>query len=1314
MIDLNKLSPIKSKDPVINTFTWEGLRSAPQSVEELYSAHAVTHMSLGDTGKYVETLNRSVSVNKHCSVGAIVGPYGYGKTSTAIHVWREMQEKHNMLSIPPFEWLKLPDILEAVTGWVEYKLSQGPRQLIPNLRQIYEQYRAKALEEVAAELGLTVDRAREGYETGTINLDVTPPRVIAFLMDVCKLCTAEAGFSGLVVFVDELQETADNYASMKDFQSDLFAFTDKIPTQVGQLAVVFTMPDTLESTISTVREDIIHRLRQSSLYLRVEAIYGREFPRQLWEKYAQVFDFEDEKFAPITQNALDAIGQIAMRRDLGAGPRTVINALVEAVKHYEVALRPYSPLDLVNGFLEAKIVFEEQGKFSRAVRNALENRLVASKAEYERTIKMLAAFPRGCPRKTIAAQGLSVAFEQLVESSIYGDIIYAQAEGYTLRALLPIDVPIEPTYVRLVRDGFVRSYVPDRAHAQLAMQAFHRYVILDAIFQEGRSTQLDRWQYKGSSSVAGKDAKVYGLEGSFLHEYPYREVTITLVICRETLSPVWGERDGEINFTFELEYGIGDEAASRVLFAPEDCIPNEVVFQLNLMSKPATTLNIPRLSDLYPPEKMTPLFMLALLQYLDDIDEKIPAPEKTGELRVVRQRLVQYATQGLLGSELEVDARLGMQDVGPALIQAIFQRMCTSLYPNYRTLIGSSQWQKHIGIYVSALRDPGLTPSAVRGKEPLKTTKDHVTHLFGQTSKQTAQTLITQSLSTVTKLEWGRGRSEDAKIWFTMHPLEHEILRLVRESTYTDQRPEGTVHLLPALELFEIGRKQGYRREEVASTIELLSTRQYVTYNSETNSVEQLIRSVDDLRDSLQEGLEAVESEISGLQVVTGFDPQIYQSRIEQIRKGTQQLENPEDAEDLNSTLRSVETGLQKYISKTTDRLLAELRAEQGKVQRLLVVGVPDVLTLEIVGGQAPWGGSLEASRQRLRRRYDELITRYKGLALDIGQSLADLGQIGQRADDLIRVVKIHSDFYEQLEQLANQRGAISSYQRNLQAWKKLLQRSNQVHQDAVTARASFDEERFLNEANQIWNKITQEFADAPLDTLSDHETFFQPVSELEQRIETWKRKRREDFVAEKQDLENALARVGDERPRLNTNFDSYVSPEENRESLRREAIEHFVAVLMQCEQRYQQLHSEVIYAERVLQVAGTLSADTISASLTEARELRDTITSQLLSDEASRTQFTEGITRLRDALAEMADVAKTFITKRPPEGKSEGELLRIIQESAVDWTRGAELTEVILKLVASDPNFQLEQVMSDLQSLFKKNQVIIRIQPRR
>jgi hypothetical protein len=460
--------------------------------------------------------------------------------------------------------------------------------------------------------------------------------------------------------------------------------------------------------------------------------------------------------------------------------------------------------------------------------------------------------------------------------------------------------------------------------------------------------------------------------------------------------------------------------------------------------------------------------------------------------------------------------------------------------------------------------------------------------------------------------------------------------------------------------------------------------------------------------------LAVIETDIEALRQVAEFDPERYRSRIEQVRTGAQDLEDAESAEELNTTLRSMESGLRKYMSKTADKLLADLRAEVGQIQPMLSAGVPEELITPVTGGQAPWSGALEESRQRLRKRYDELVGKYKKLAQDIGASLAELGQVEARADYLVELVKAHATFQTQLAQLSEQRAAISANQSNLRAWKKLLQRSNQVHQDAVTAKASFDEAEFIDAAGEIWAQIIRSFKEAPLDTLSDHEPFSNSIAELERNIGEWQRKRRETFMAEKRRIENALDRLGDEQPRLKTNFDSYASPEDNRRDLRQEAVEHFQGILKQYEQRYQQLHSEVIYAERVQQITGTLTADAVSNALAGTQQLKDGITTETLSSETGLEAVAAKIAGLRDDLLQMTNTVMAFITKRAPERESEDELLRAVQESAVDPMRGVELREVILKLVAENPDFQLEQIMRDLQGLFMKNQVIIRIQARR
>jgi hypothetical protein len=71
-------------------------------------------------------------------------------------------------------------------------------------------------------------------------------------------------------------------------------------------------------------------------------------------------------------------------------------------------------------------------------------------------------------------------------------------------------------------------------------------------------------------------------------------------------------------------------------------------------------------------------------------------------------------------------------------------------------------------------------------------------------------------------------------------------------------------------------------------------------------------------------------------------------------------------------------------------------------------------------------------------------------------------------------------------------------------------------------------------------------------------------------------------------------------------------------------------------------------------------------------------------------------------------------VTLKPLEGKNEKELLKTIQASVKESAKGADLKEVIINIVSGNPDFELEQVMEDLVTLFKKNQIMIRIQPRR
>src|SRR5207253_7747858 len=93
-MDTTKLRPILNKESILKTANARELGQAPQDVLERYTNYALTHVPLlGDTTRQLKNLERVIIENKHCAVGAIVGPHGYGKTSTAVHLWNELREQ---------------------------------------------------------------------------------------------------------------------------------------------------------------------------------------------------------------------------------------------------------------------------------------------------------------------------------------------------------------------------------------------------------------------------------------------------------------------------------------------------------------------------------------------------------------------------------------------------------------------------------------------------------------------------------------------------------------------------------------------------------------------------------------------------------------------------------------------------------------------------------------------------------------------------------------------------------------------------------------------------------------------------------------------------------------------------------------------------------------------------------------------------------------------------------------------------------------------------------------------------------------------
>ena len=406
-MDTAKLNPILNKESILKTADAGELAQAPQDVLSRYEGYALTHVALGDITKQLNNLERVVAVNKTCAVGTIVGPYGYGKTSTAVHLWSELRGK-SILSVPPFRWMNLPELMDAVYHWIRFEFSLGAKAFIEPLDSLYESFRQRHREEMAERLG--EDNVRDLLDRGLLYLDTRPKDVVGFYGDACELCK-KAGYRGLAVFTDELQVTIAGYKPSRDqFYNDLFLIVDDVLGLAGHWAIIISMDDDTEAMIARARQDMVQRMQRSALYFRVRSVYNRrEFPAELWSEFEKRFSFDGSEV--VLPETLESIGEVAARSDLGAGPRMVTFALSLAVQHFERSSTPYTPIDFVNDFLAGQVLFDQRGKFATFVRKALDNRDVKASEINQQVIKMLSAFPMGCPESMLRRFDLWDAFQ---------------------------------------------------------------------------------------------------------------------------------------------------------------------------------------------------------------------------------------------------------------------------------------------------------------------------------------------------------------------------------------------------------------------------------------------------------------------------------------------------------------------------------------------------------------------------------------------------------------------------------------------------------------------------------------------------------------------------------------------------------------------------------------------------------------------------------------------------------------------------------------------------------------------------------------
>lgn len=757
---LEGLQAILEKEPVLSTVNAEDLQSDPLKVEGDYARHVSTFVPMGEVPGFGERLHRRIAGAK-TSKGMIVAPYGYGKTSTLAFLWHQC-EQQKLVAVPPFYCATLLDILKATYGWVRFRLYNSQPGLVSDLEEIFNKYTTATVDDMAKQYaqdhGLApitaTNMLTDMLEKGNLVLELTPANLLFFL-DAAAGLVVRAGFRGLVIFADEFQQYFSKGANLRRTIQEFREFIWGLDTRSTPLGVIFGVPTYAEAVIQEQGKDILHRLKKDDLYYRLQDIYTVDFPGYLWRRYSDTFHLGDLARKAMDDFTLTAIGQISERDDLGEGPRTVIDSFKRAILHFQDHSEPYKPVDLIEDFLDSNIRFQAQAnKLKVVTRQALDSAIVDT-PQKRQAVKLMAAFPRGCSVEVQKHYDLHGAFVALSKQS-HGEMMVRLAEGDTLVGLSRSGGPVH-TVDRIVT-RFWQGYEEDELHLEAAIRAFNNRLLPRSFAVRRGAVHVGWGNLAFSPSASGSHMAM--VEGTFNPKYPRRLLCLQVAQSENQLQPFKQTTDLQFDFLFEFR---GHSDPGFLEIEQE----RTARFRFNLQQKVGETLpeDIRKLQEFVLPEFVTPLLMLSLVDFFDrweEIeDEKLPESDKV-ELEHYSGRLIGHAAQMLFSTLMAESAIPPLLRVRDQMIEEIFNRLCTRLYPEYRTLFVQAQYETVINDYINAMLS--MTLKERRSHDTLSGTKDALARRFGLGSVATFENRIENEYA---QLSCGRlnGRAVVIKAW---------------------------------------------------------------------------------------------------------------------------------------------------------------------------------------------------------------------------------------------------------------------------------------------------------------------------------------------------------------------------------------------------------------------------------------------------------------------------------------------------------------------------------------------------------------------
>jgi hypothetical protein len=209
----------------------------------------------------------------------------------------------------------------------------------------------------------------------------------------------------------------------------------------------------------------------------------------------------------------------------------------------------YTPIELVNDFLSGTIRFDgDRGVIPALVGELLSFPYFQRSYPLAQVLRLIAAFPRGCPEQIASRYDLAHAWHEL-NDDLRGEIVTELEEGLTLIELQRVGRPAHRLNVLLRR--YWMQITDQQLFAETAPKVFSA-LVLPLIFPP-KVHDLHGWKGLDDVLLDAEDRYTGMLEGTASSRYPLRRLRVAVMAGTTPDPPLRPADDADLVLGFRID-----------------------------------------------------------------------------------------------------------------------------------------------------------------------------------------------------------------------------------------------------------------------------------------------------------------------------------------------------------------------------------------------------------------------------------------------------------------------------------------------------------------------------------------------------------------------------------------------------------------------------------------------------------------------------------------------------------------------------------------------------------------------------------------